>query len=136
MRALVINAQLTQAAWRGIGHFGIMRGWYLSGAIGCTIAVGALSLLPNAEIISTRAAIEPDHLLAYWLLTLCWLLACRGAGGIILAGAVAYGLILELLQVSIPGRSFELMDVVANTVGALAGWSSLLIARKLAGKTL
>lgn len=47
-------------------------------------------------------------------------------GGRWLAAALAagYGLLLELLQLSIPGRGLEAADVVANSAGAF-GWALL-----------
>ncbi len=37
--------------------------------------------------------------------------------------SVFYGLFMELLQGMIfPDRSFEMMDVLANTIGVMAGW--------------
>lgn len=110
------------------------RSWYLSAAVGCTIVVAVLSLYPDAEVISSRAYVEPDHLLAYSILTLFWCLADRGPTVAILPGIIAYGLVLELLQIGVPGRSFEWMDVVANTIGVCVGWGSLLIGRKLVRK--
>ncbi len=111
--------------------FATRESWYRNTAVGCTIAVGALSLLPDVEVISSRATIEPDHLLAYWLLTLCWLLSRAGAHAVVLTSVIAYGWALELLQIGVPGRSFEWLDGAANMLGAVAGWGSVLIWRKL-----
>jgi len=108
--------------------------WYLSAAIGCTIVVGVMSLLPDAETASSRATVEADHVIAYLVLTCFWLLARREPGVYVLLGTIAYGLVLELLQIAVPGRTYEWLDVVANTIGAFAGWGALWLGRKLAGR--
>jgi len=35
--------------------------------------------------------------------------------------AILYGVIIEFIQVFVPGRQFELMDIVANSVGSVFG---------------
>lgn len=35
--------------------------------------------------------------------------------------SVAYGVVIEIIQIFIPGRSFELLDVVANSIGVGLG---------------
>ena len=35
--------------------------------------------------------------------------------------AISYGIIIELLQLLIPGRSFDLLDILANGIGTLVG---------------
>jgi VanZ family protein len=93
-----------------------------------------LSLLPDTEIISSRTAVEFDHLIAYSVLTICWLVTCRDPSAYVPLGVFAYGLVLELLQISVPGRTFEWLDVAANAIGVLAGWTALLIGRTLVGQ--
>ena len=35
--------------------------------------------------------------------------------------AIMYGVTIEFLQILVPGRQFELMDIVANSVGSVFG---------------
>jgi VanZ family protein len=37
--------------------------------------------------------------------------------------SIGYGLLIELIQIIIPDRGFELMDVVANTIGCFIGYA-------------
>lgn len=40
-----------------------------------------------------------------------------------LAISIGYGFVIELIQIAIPGRGLELMDMVANTIGCLLGFA-------------
>lgn len=40
-----------------------------------------------------------------------------------LAVSIGYGILIELIQIPIPGRGLELMDMVANTIGCLLGYA-------------
>ena len=54
-------------------------------------------------------AIRLNHLRQREYLTLAWIYA------------TSYGLLMELLQIMVPWRSAELLDAVANAVGAAIG---------------
>ena len=43
------------------------------------------------------------------------------------AGFIAMGITLEFVQGRLGYRSFEVLDMVANSVGALLGWAAALI---------
>jgi len=60
--------------------------------------------------------------LARWTLAPRWTL--RPSFWPVVLGAIAYGGLMELLQSLIVsyGRSFDLLDIVANTLGALCFW--------------
>ena len=87
------------------------------------------------------------HLGAYGLLTLLLARALRGtarasSGDLALAAclwATAYGGVEELLQRSLPGRSCDLMDMLANALGAALAalvwhrWMTRADARRTAG---
>lgn len=36
--------------------------------------------------------------------------------------SIIYGIILELIQIGIPGRGFEFTDIISNSIGSLAGF--------------
>lgn len=39
-----------------------------------------------------------------------------------LAIGIAYGIIIEIIQLFIPGRGFEVADIIANTIGCFMGF--------------
>lgn len=110
--------------------------WYRNVAIGCTVAIGVLSLIPDAGMlkINTRNILEPDHMIAYVFLTIFWFLAWgkRFPPVLIAIGAIGYGCILELLQYVIPGRGLEWLDMVANGVGVLLGGALMMTLQRFA----
>lgn len=40
-----------------------------------------------------------------------------------LISGISYGIVIEIIQQFIPGRSFELADIIANTLGCAIGFS-------------
>jgi len=64
---------------------------------------------------------------AVWAFLVCgaWCVsparATRRAFAVILLAACAYGFLIEVLQIPVESRHFELSDIVADTVGAFAG---------------
>ena len=80
------------------------------------------------------------HFLAYGTLGALLLFALRSSGVgrvrallLAVAGASLYGVTDELHQAFVPGRSCELLDLVADVLGSAAGASSLALALQLAG---
>lgn len=47
-----------------------------------------------------------------------------------LAVSIAYGITIELIQIAIPGRGLELMDIVANTLGCFIGYAMFYLLYK------
>jgi VanZ family protein len=43
---------------------------------------------------------------------------------------ISFGIIIEILQIFVPERSFDLLDIVANTTGALTGLGFYLFSIK------
>ena len=75
------------------------------------------------------------HLVAYFVLAFLmvlsiWRSPSRLARVVLVAlSAVAYGMVMEALQ-HVVGRQFELMDMVANAVGAVSGTAVGVAARR------
>lgn len=44
---------------------------------------------------------------------------------------IIYGASIECLQLFVPGRSFEWLDLIANTIGAVLGYIMFLVIYKL-----
>lgn len=55
----------------------------------------------------------------------------RHAIGVSVATGILYGILIELIQNLIPGRSFEFADVIANSLGCLTGYGIFFLVYKL-----
>lgn len=97
-----------------------LRGlWYACGA-GLLVVVAVLSLLPVPDV---GVGDKLSHLLTYAVLG-GWfgLLVTRPAGlGLVFAGLLAYGALIELLQGMTGYRYAEWGDLLANAIGLLLG---------------
>ena len=95
-------------------------------AIVVTIAIILLSTLKiSAPPIDFNYADKVQHLIAYFTLSFCWLLALKNKGiktGIILIMCILLGVFLEFYQGTLPYRSFEYLDMIANTLGVIIGY--------------
>ncbi|MCP4470609.1 MAG: VanZ family protein [Gammaproteobacteria bacterium] len=99
----------------------LVRIWYALGMM-MLIAVAVVSLLPVLDV-GVGGSDKFLHLLTYFLLA-GWfglLVRDRVMLGWTLAALIAYGALLELLQGQTGYRFAEWGDVVANSIGALAG---------------
>jgi VanZ family protein len=70
------------------------------------------------------------HFVLYFVLVFSWLLTYQtrsklstSKSSIIILLSIGYGILIEILQaVSHTGRSYELDDIIANTIGVIGGW--------------
>jgi len=88
----------------------------------CTVCY--YSLLPELELpIGFWSADKVYHIIAYAWLALLPMLRFRTRWGAVLAACsmVILGIILEIAQTQIPGRTFSFLDITANGLGVLAG---------------
>ena len=91
--------------------------------IGGLIAVAALSLVPVEKMPGVGLSDKLGHFLAYAALGLTGALGYAGRWrplAVVLA-IVALGLVLECLQLFVPGRTFSGLDIVANIIGTALG---------------
>ena len=86
-------------------------------------AVTVLSLLPASVVPRLPGGGTLEHLSAYLALALMPVMAIRRVYRVLVAvtSMACLGVLLEILQIAIPGRAFEWMDIVMNTVGVTAG---------------
>ena len=113
------------------------RGWWLAVG-GCAAAIFILSVVPVPEGPSVPYLDKAVHLCEYLLFS--WLLAhairatqltARDYLWLVWIYATSYGLVIEIIQGLIPWRSADLLDAVANALGAALGaWGSQHLPRR------
>jgi VanZ family protein len=98
----------------------LIRLWYACGAA-LLFAVALVSLMPAPPSIGVSDKLS--HLLTYTLLSgwFCLLARRRTALAFSIAGLMAYGMMIELLQGMTGYRYAEWGDVLANGAGCLLG---------------
>ena len=85
---------------------------------GCAAAILALSVGPTWETIPTTGWDKCNHLFAYFVLAILGFRAYPIHGAAVLAGVIAYGALLEVLQALLPHRFGEWLDILADALGA------------------
>ncbi|MGB1042951.1 MAG: VanZ family protein [Tenacibaculum sp.] len=96
-------------------------------AILLTISIAILSLIKiEKQPIQVNGLDKIEHALAYFVLTLLWLLALKKSkirGIVVIICCFLYGIVIEVLQVTTTSyRSGEILDVVANSTGILIAY--------------
>lgn len=91
---------------------------------GYIILVIFLSLIPSAAIGGAMPSDKLAHFLAYGVMGVLASLSVKSISKKVLLFIliIGLGILLELLQFYIPGRSASLFDIIANTLGAVAGY--------------
>ena len=97
--------------------------WLIVG-MGLVMLVIYLSVAPAPEVPRVPGGDFVGHLLAYGTLMFWFmqLAANRRSRALIALALIALGIALELAQLYVPGRSFELTDMAANATGVFLGW--------------
>lgn len=92
-------------------------------AIGITLLIAILSLIKlGKQPISINNLDKIEHSIAYFVLSLCWLLALKDKINtiIIVVCCLIYGIIIEVLQAKLTTyRYAEYYDILANSIGIL-----------------
>jgi len=98
---------------------------------GAGALVATLSLAPGATLPATSIGDKMEHAIAYAVLGLLGATSSgRGTMRTIL-GLAAFGLIIEGLQTFSPGRSPDLLDAVADAIGAGLGGAAAIVLRRM-----
>jgi len=93
----------------------------------CT-AVLFLALAPASAIPEVGVTDKVEHALAFTVLAMLGLWAFPGRVGRLAAGLIAFGIMIEILQATMPfGRDGEVLDVVADTFGVSLGMTAQLL---------
>jgi len=118
--------------------FSVSRVSWVSWIWGAAIAVVITGeLLPgNSPVLAWAASLRLSdkemHFAAYLLLATIPALGFEFRKGIpSVLSMILLGVVLEFAQRLIPGRNFEIADMVANTLGVLAGLALALTIRML-----
>jgi VanZ family protein len=87
---------------------------------------------PMVLLSSTNISDKVFHFVAYMGLAFLPMLGFRPLAGIACAGSmILLGIALEFAQTLVPGRSYEVADMVANTLGVCTGIAAGLLGRRL-----
>ena len=111
---------------------------YYSLGISCALLIGYLSMSADpTKGIDINFSDKIGHFVAYAILvtTLLWgayknqELTRTNIGKIVLF-SVFYGALLEGIQYYLPHRYFEVLDLIANTLGSFLGITSIILFRQ------
>ena len=91
--------------------------------------VGALSLVPGGALPASQLSDKVEHLLAYAALGLIGVATARNGSraACSILGIIAFGAMIEVLQMFSPGRYAEVGDALANSAGALIGGAIAIV---------
>jgi VanZ family protein len=88
-----------------------------------------LSLTPSPPKVDFQQSDKLGHFLAYGSLMLwfCLLYAASKTRIAYAVGFVAMGVGLEFIQGMLGYRTYEVFDMLANTIGVLLGWAAAML---------
>jgi VanZ family protein len=98
------------------------------------LGVCALAFSPRPPSLDFDSADKWQHLAAFFCLSASAALALAPGGrGLALAGLgmLAFGFFIEAVQMHLPARSAEWLDVVADSAGIALGLAAVALARRL-----
>ena len=110
-----------------------LRALWLAIGWGLVAAILWLSVTPRPPDLGVEHGDKLGHFLAYGAVTL-WFgqlyprLATRAAYA---AGFIAMGIALEFVQRWLGYRSFEVLDMVADAIGVVLGWTAASVVPQL-----
>jgi VanZ family protein len=95
--------------------------WQRIGFYLACLLVGGLSLAPSAALPEISVSDKVEHVLAYAALALLGVATAQRAPAFTILGLVLFGIAIELLQTFSPGRSPEIGDALADSIGVCLG---------------
>lgn len=93
-------------------------------------AILVLSLMPNPSSLPSTGWDKTNHLLGFLVLGILGLQAYPARTATVLAGVFLYGGLIEILQSFTPDRYAEATDLLANSLGLIAGWGLEALIRR------
>ena len=97
----------------------------------CVLAVLVLALMPTNVPMPSTGWDKSNHLLAFSVMALLGRRAYPGRTMALLAGLLAYGALIEVLQSFTPNRSADWQDLEADAVGLALGWGAGRLAQAM-----
>ena len=110
----------------------LLPAWRLAFGL-CMLAVLVLALMPTDMPLPSTGWDKSNHLLAFSVMALLGRRAYPGRTMAVLAGLLAYGALIEILQSFTPNRSAELLDLAADAIGLAFGWGAEQVTRVMCG---
>jgi VanZ family protein len=107
-----------------------MRRAYLAVGWAWAAAIVGLSLTPSPPSIDVSHGDKAGHFFAYALL-MFWFAQLYARRVFFALGFIAMGIALEFAQGATGYRSFDVVDMAANTLGVLAGWAAAVVLPRL-----
>ncbi len=93
------------------------------------------SLLPDTSSLPTTGWDKSNHMLEYLTLSFLGIRAYPSQTGKVLLGLFLYGGLIEVLQSFMPYRMADYADMMANSLGLLAGWAmNVMLAKRASAK--
>lgn len=115
----------------------LLKSYYPASAWAIIILV--LTLIPGKAIpeVNIIGIDKVVHFIIFGIQMFLTLLPQRHSGPISnrtmvlsVVGCISFGIMIELLQHFVPGRSTSIYDVIANTIGVALGYLLFLVFRK------
>ncbi|MGA9045877.1 VanZ family protein [Sulfuricurvum sp.] len=101
--------------------------------LGALLSISILALLPNYNALPPIVSVSDllNHAAAFVLLSFLYTLAYSHSFRRIALTLIGYGLLIELVQAFLPTRFASIEDVIADSVGILAGLAGVKMFRSL-----
>lgn len=93
-----------------------------------------LSVLPKVETPNFDHSDKVLHFLAYLGVAAWAYIGFPKASFKLAIFIVLWSIGIELVQWQMPSRSFDLLDILANTVGCLCGWQIMKVLQRICPK--
>jgi VanZ family protein len=106
-----------------------MRSTAIAAGWAWAAAIVWLSLTPAPPQVDFDFSDKVGHFAAYGLL-MFWFARLYQARIAFAAGFIAMGIALEFAQGALGFRTYEVLDMVANTIGVFMGWGAAALFRK------
>jgi VanZ family protein len=107
--------------------------WFWRATLGLLVVVVLyLALMPTPSATMTTGWDKLNHALAFGALSLSACFSGPRSGRsvfMVSVGLMAFGALIEVLQLQVPGREADLRDLMADGVGVMLGFGAALVLR-------